>query len=457
MTNQIEGTLEQSEQKILQKQRISVFGLGYVGSVTSACFAQIGHNVIGVDVNPAKVDLLNQGRSPIVEAQVNEIAAESHAAGRLRATTNSKQAILESSISFICVATPSQRNGKLDLRSVQKVCTEIGEALREKDSFHIVVLRSTALPGTTASVVAPELEKASGKRAGRDFAVCMNPEFMREGTAVADFFHPPFTVLGSEDPKAVECLRDLYSFTSTPFFATSIGVAEMVKYVCNTFHALKVSFANEVGTICQHLGIDANAVTKIYTADTKLNISPAYLTPGFAFGGSCLPKDLRALTYRSKELDLELPLLESIMPSNQQHLERASEAILRTGKRRIGVIGLSFKAGTDDLRESPSVQLIKRLIGEGCQIKIWDEQVALGRLVGSNRQFIEEVIPHIGSLMREDLKEVVSSCDVVVLATKAVSHDKLAPMLRDSQEVFDLLNPTSPRLDMSLAKPAVVG
>lgn len=441
----------------MQKQSISVFGLGYVGSVTSACFAQVGHDVIGVDVNSTKVALLNEGRSPIVEAQVNEIAGEAQAAGRLRATTNSKKAILESSISFICVATPSQRNGKLDLHSVQKVCSEIGEALREKNSFHTVVLRSTALPGTTLNIVAPEVEGASGKRAGRDFAVCMNPEFMREGTAVADFFHPPFTVVGAEDSKSVECLRELYSFTTAPFFTTSIGVAEMVKYVCNSFHALKVSFANEVGTICQQLGIDANAVTKIYTADTKLNISSAYLTPGFAFGGSCLPKDLRALTYRSKELDLNLPLLESIMNSNQQHLERAVEAILRTGKRNIGVIGLSFKAGTDDLRESPSVQLIKRLIGEGCNVKIWDEQVALGRLVGSNRQFIEEVIPHIGSLMREDLKEVVTSADVVVLATKAVSYDKLAPMLQESQEVFDLLNPTSQRIDISLAKPAVLG
>ena len=419
--------------------KISVFGLGYVGSVTAACFAHVEHQVIGVDVSPSKVEALGTGRSPIVEARVSELLAEGHQQGRLRATTNATVAVLESDISFVCVGTPSLRSGKLDLDYVERVAREIGTALKQKISHHVIVLRSTVLPGTTDSLVIPALEHASGLRAGFDFTVCYNPEFMREGSAVADFLHPPYTILGAQSPEHLALLRELYKTVSGPIFETGIQVAEMVKYVSNAFHAVKVSFANEVGTLCQHLGLDTNAVTRIFTSDTKLNISPAYLSPGFAFGGSCLPKDLRALAYRAKELDLALPLLESVLRSNAVHVDRAVDVVLRTNRKKIAFLGLSFKAGTDDLRESPQVQVIKRLLGEGCQVKIWDRDVLLGRLAGSNRQYIEEVIPHIGSLLSEEFEEVVQSGAVVIIATK-IDKDRLARCVTADQIVLDLVN-----------------
>jgi GDP-mannose 6-dehydrogenase len=418
---------------------ISVFGMGYVGSVTAACFAHVGHKVTGVDVSPAKVEMMAAGRSPIVEARMSELVEEGHRAGMLHATTDPGDAVRNSEVSFVCVGTPSLRGGKLDLSYVERVVHEIGTALKKKDSFHVIVLRSTVLPGTTESLVIPTLEKASGHRAGADFAVCYNPEFMREGSAVADFLQPPYTVLGAQNLKHLVVARQLYSTITSPVYETSIPVAEMVKYVCNAFHAVKVGFANEVGTLCKNLGVDAEAVTKIYTSDTKLNISPAYLSPGFAFGGSCLPKDLRALSHRAKELDLSLPLLESVLPSNAQHVDRAVEAVLRTNKKKISFLGLSFKPGTDDLRESPQVQMIKRLLGEGSQVRVWDRDVSLGRLAGSNRQYIEEVIPHIGSLLSGDLEEVVRGGEVVVIATK-VDKDQLDRCLGRDQIVIDLVN-----------------
>ncbi len=418
---------------------ISVFGMGYVGSVTAACFAHVGHRVTGVDVSPAKVEMLTAGRSPIVEARMSELVEAGHRAGMLHATTDAVEAVRNSEISFVCVGTPSLRSGKLDLGYVERVVHEIGAALRQKNSHHVIVLRSTVLPGTTESLVIPTLEKASGRRAGTDFAVCYNPEFMREGSAVADFLQPPYTVLGAPDPKHLAVARQLYATIPGLVFETSIPVAEMVKYVCNAFHAVKVGFANEVGTLCKTLGVDTEAVTKIYTSDTKLNISPAYLSPGFAFGGSCLPKDLRALGHRAKELDLGLPLLESVLPSNALHIDRAVEAVLRTNKKKIAFLGLSFKSGTDDLRESPQVQMIKRLLGEGRLVRVWDRDVSLGRLAGSNRQYIEEVIPHIGSLLSADLEEVVRSGEVVVIATK-IEKDHLARCLGHEQIVIDLIN-----------------
>ena len=418
---------------------ISVFGMGYVGSVSAACFAHVGHKVTGVDVSPAKVEMMAAGRSPIIEARMSELVEEGHRSGMLHATTDAAEAVRNSEISFVCVGTPSLRSGKLDLGYVERVVHEIGIALQKKNSYHVIVLRSTVLPGTTESLVIPTLEKASGRRAGVDFAVCYNPEFMREGSAVADFLQPPYTVLGAQEPKHLILARQLYSTISSPVFETSIAVAEMVKYVCNAFHAVKIGFANEVGSLCKSLGVDAEAVTKIYTADTKLNISPAYLSPGFAFGGSCLPKDLRALGHRAKELDLALPLLESVLPSNAQHIDRAVESVLRTNKRKIAFLGLSFKPGTDDLRESPQVQMIKRLLGEGCQVRVWDRDVSLGRLAGSNRQYIEEVIPHIGSLLSADVEDVVRSGEVVVIATK-VDKDQLSRCLARDQIVIDLIN-----------------
>jgi GDP-mannose 6-dehydrogenase len=419
---------------------ISIFGLGYVGTVSAACLAHQGNRVTGVDLSVAKVEALGSGRSPIVEPGVSELIAESQKAGRLHATSESEKAVLETEISFLCVGTPSLRNGKLDLGHIGPVCEEIGAALRKKNSFHLVVLRSTVLPGTAETIVVPTLEKASGKKMGRDFGVCVNPEFMREGTAVADFLEPSITILGAADPAHSRILRDLYAWVPGRVFETSFRSAEMAKYVCNAWHAVKVSFANEVGTLAKELKVDAEAVVEIFTADTKLNISSRYLKPGFAFGGSCLPKDVRALNYRAKELDLSLPLFESILPSNDAHLDRAVEIVLSSGKKNVAVLGLSFKAATDDLRESPQVQLVKRLLGEGCKLQIWDDNVSLGRLIGSNRQYIETVIPHIGSLLSASLEQVLSQAEVVVIGTRGIDRKILDANLRPDQFVVDLVN-----------------
>jgi GDP-mannose 6-dehydrogenase len=422
------------------RHRISIFGLGYVGCVTAACLSAQGSYVLGVDVNSSKVEMLNAGHSTIIEAQIDGLVAEAHQSCRLHATSDAVEAVLATDVSFVCVGTPSQHNGKLDLSHVESVCREIGKGLAHKRSFHWVVIRSTVLPGSTRSVAIPALESSSGKRAGKDFGVCYNPEFMREGTAVADFNSPPYTVLGAQDPKHLRLLREIYDRIPGNVYETSLEVAEMVKYLSNAFHALKVAFANEIGTLAKHLGVDAQLATQIFTSDTRLNISPAYLSPGFAFGGSCLPKDVRALNYKARELDLHLPLLEAVLPSNQQHIARATDAILRTKRRKIGVLGLSFKAGTDDLRESPHVELVKRLIGEGCEVHVWDQCVSLGQIAGSNRNFIEEMIPHIGQLLTTSMESVIESSEVVVLASQAVDRRELARLLNASQIVIDLVN-----------------
>jgi len=419
---------------------VSIFGLGYVGSVSAACFASMGHNVIGVDVSRAKVEMMDAGKTPIIEDRMSEMVAEARRAGLLRATTDATAAVMDSEVSFVCVGTPSLKNGKLDLSHIEGVAREIGAAIRKKNSPHVFVLRSTVLAGTTETVAIPILEKESGKKCGQDFTVCYNPEFMREGNAVGDFLNPPYTILGASDTCHLAPLRELYKNTPGTLYETTIPVAEMVKYFSNCYHALKVGFANEMGTMCKHLGVDAHAVTKIFTSDTKLNISSAYLFPGFAFGGSCLPKDLRAITYKAKELDLELPLLESLMPSNAEHIDRAVEMVMSTRKKKIAQLGLSFKAGTDDLRESPQVQLIKRLMGEGLEIKVWDEDVSLGRLAGANREYIEQVIPHIGSVLSADLGDVLSSAEVVILGNRSASKERLAKYLRPEQIVIDLIH-----------------
>jgi GDP-mannose 6-dehydrogenase len=419
---------------------ISILGMGYVGCVSAACFAHLGHQVIGVDTNPSKVEMLESGRSPIVESRMTELVAAGHASGRLRATTDASAAIRDSDISFVCVGTPGMRNGNIDLGHLQRVSAEIGCALRAKNRYHTVVVRSTVLPGTTESLFVPAIERASTGRDGTDFAVCYNPEFMREGSAVADFLEPPHTIIGASAARSLEPVRQLYNGIGGVTFETTIPVAEMVKYVSNAFHALKIGFANEVGTLCKNLGVDTESVIQIFKADTKLNISSAYLSPGFAFGGSCLPKDLRALNYRAKELDLCLPLLESISRSNAEHLERATEMVLRTAKTKVAMLGLSFKAATDDLRESPHVWLVKRLLGEGRQIRIWDENVSLGRLIGSNRQYIEQVIPHVGSLLCSSLNEALESSEVIVIGTREVDPITLWQSLRPEQMVIDLVN-----------------
>lgn len=430
--------------------RVSIFGLGYVGSVTAACLAAKGHHIIGIDSNKDKVSTLDSGQSPILEPQIDTLIAQASKDGLLSATTDLQHAITETDISFISVGTPSLRNGKLDLAAVENVCRQIGNALAQKNGFHWIVMRSTILPGTTNSVVVPVLEAASGKRCGRDFAVCFNPEFLREGTAVSDFFHPTMTVLGSDHPQTLDAVRELYTWAPGKLFITSVANAEMVKYACNTFHALKVAFANEVGTLCNHVGVDPEKVMEIFAADDKLNISKAYLRPGFAFGGSCLPKDLRALTYKAKELDLRVPLLDSILPSNVEHIERAVDAVLATGKRKVGILGLSFKPGTDDLRESPMVYMVKRLLGEGCQILIWDANVMLGQLIGSNRQFIIDAIPHVGSLLCEQIHEVVGHAEVLVVTGRDIPPDA-ALAIEEHQIILNVGALELPRQSLVLA------
>lgn len=438
----------------MRERAISIFGLGYVGSVTAACLVSQGHRVVGVDSNRSKVETLDAGRSPILEPQLDELIIQGKNAGLLTATTDVHRAIAETDTSFISVGTPSLRNGKLDLSAIERVCEEIGEALAAKNGFHSVVVRSTVLPGTTASIITPILEQASGKVAGRDFGVCFNPEFLREGSAVADFLQPTMTVLGSDHPATLDAVRELYAWAPGKLFATTTANAEMVKYVCNAFHALKVAFANEIGTLCNALDVDPAKVTEIFVSDDKLNISKAYLKPGFAFGGSCLPKDLRALTYSAKEHDLRVPLLESIMPSNVEHIERAVDTILSTEKKKIGILGLSFKPGTDDLRESPMVHLVKRLLGEGCEVRIWDPNVALGQLIGSNRQFIQDAIPHIGSLLRADAGEVVAHADVIVATTKDIPPEAIGS-IDDHHVVVNVATLQAPQQERAV--PAMAG
>lgn len=420
--------------------KISVFGLGYVGSVTAACLASQGHFVLGVDVNPAKVEQFRTGKSTVHEPGMPELMSQAHQAGTLSGTTDAASAVMTTDISLLCVGTPSLRSGKLDFGQLEPLCHSIAHALRDKKTFHLVVLRSTVLPGTAESLVIPILERISGRCHGCDFGVCVNPEFMREGSAVSDFLQPSITVIGSKTQAHAAHLRELYQSVPGRIYETSFRSAEMVKYLCNAWHALKVAFGNEAGSMAKELGVDADSVFDIFCNDTRLNISPSYLRPGFAFGGSCLPKDLRALTHRAKELDLDLPLFKAILQSNEQHFQRALELVLRTGKKRIALLGLSFKAQTDDLRESPQVELVKRLLGEGCTVTIWDESVSLGRLIGSNRAYIESAIPHIGYLLCDDLNEALQAAEVIVIATRGIQLDDFQKHIRPGQLVIDLVN-----------------
>lgn len=419
--------------------RISVFGLGYVGSVSAGCLTALGHEVIGVDVSPMKADLINAGRSPVVEADLEALIAKGVAAGKLGADTSASEAVAASDLSLICVGTPSDSNGSLDLTFVERVCQEIGQALASKDGYHVVVMRSTVLPGSTEQRVIPVLETYSGRVAGRDFGVAFNPEFLREGTAVYDFHHPPFTVIGQYDERGASIVADLYADIEAPLQIVPLRVAEMVKYANNAFHALKVAFANEIGNICKQRGIDSHQVMDIFCMDDKLNLSSYYLKPGFAFGGSCLPKDLRALLYHAHRMDLGVPVLEAILRSNELQVKRGIELVRRTGRKKIGVLGFSFKAGTDDLRESPLVALIEALIGKGYQVKVFDRNVSLARVHGANRAYIEREIPHIASLMCDSVEEVISGSDVIVIGNKAAEFRQVLEQLRRDQVVIDLV------------------
>lgn len=427
--------------------KISIFGLGYVGAVSAGCLAEDGHQVIGVDPNQTKVDLINKGATPIVEKDIGEMIARNVAATRLSATTDVQQAVLNSEISLVCVGTPSQLNGNLDLSYVRRVCEEIGAALKNKDGFHVVVGRSTMLPGSMRNMVIPTLEASSGKKAGVDFGVCNNPEFLREGTAVHDYYHPPKTVIGESDPRAGDRLVGLYKNMDAPLVRTDIETAEMVKYTDNNWHALKVAFTNEIGNISKALGIDGHKVMEIFCQDTKLNLSPYYMKPGFAFGGSCLPKDVRALTYKGRSLDLDLPVLNAIMPSNQRQINKALEMVTSKNKRKIGVLGFAFKAGTDDLRESPIVDVIESLIGKGYELKLFDKNVNVAALTGANRDYILNHIPHISKLMVGNMQEVLDFAEVLVIGNGAEEFKTVLPTLKPGQVVVDLVRITKEKSD----------
>jgi GDP-mannose 6-dehydrogenase len=418
---------------------IAIFGLGYVGAVSSACLSTAGHTVVGVDSNEAKAALINAGRSPVVEKGVDEMIAAAVAEGRLRATTDHRAAIRASEVAIVCVGTPSRGNGDLDLTHVRRVCTDIARVLRAKDAFTAVVVRSTVLPGTLRHVVIPLLESGSGKRAGRDFGIGFFPEFLREGTAVNDFYHPPKIVIAASDDRTHALLEALNEGIDAPVTRADFEVVEMVKYADNTWHALKVAFANEIGSISKALAIDGAAVMDIFCQDTKLNISSTYLRPGFAFGGSCLPKDVRALTYKGRSLDLDLPLINAIMPSNRSHIDRAMQMVLDLNERNVGVLGLSFKAGTDDLRESPVVELVERLLGKGHEIRIFDRNVNLSRLVGANRAYIYEHLPHIAKLMVDDVDDVVNHGGTIVIGNRDRYFSEVVGRLNMSQRVVDLV------------------
>lgn len=419
--------------------RISVFGLGYVGTVSAGCLANDGHSVIGVDPVLTKVDLINQGRSPIIEADIAAIMQQTVAEGRLRATDQTVEAIQQTDLSFVCVGTPSQPNGNLDLRYIRRICEQIGSAIKDKAERHVVVIRSTILPGTMRKIVIPVLEEFSGKKAGVDFGVSNNPEFLREGSAVKDFRLPPKTVIGELDQASGELLQELYSKIDAPLIRTDVETAEMVKYVDNCWHALKIGFANEVGSLAKCLGIDAHVLMNIFCQDRKLNISSAYLTPGFAFGGSCLPKDLRALSYQAKVNDLQLPILTSILPSNEIQISRGLQMIMEGGHTKIGVLGFSFKAGTDDLRESPVIEVIERLLGKGYDLRIYDKNVNMASLVGANRDYILNHIPHISRLMVSDLASVVSFAQTIVVGNNDPEFQQLPQQIRQDQKIVDFV------------------
>ncbi len=434
--------------------KISIFGLGYVGCVSAACLAREGHEVIGIDVNPMKVDMINNGTSPIVEKDLDKIIhdavhMDADGKGSLRATTDAVRAVIDTDVSLICVGTPSSDNGSLKLDYIRRCSRDIGMGLKQKKAYHIVVARSTMLPGSAEEAVIREVEYISGKKAGRDFGVVMNPEFLRESTSVHDFYNPPVTVIGELDQKSGDMLAEMYKFLDAPVVRTDIRTAEMIKYANNAFHALKVTFANEIGAICKALSIDSHKVMDIFCMDHKLNLSSYYLKPGFAFGGSCLPKDVRAINYKAKECDLDVPLLQSIMESTRVHIERAISKILLTGKKKVGILGLSFKAGTDDLRESPLVFLTETLIGKGFDIRIYDQNVSIARLFGANKEYIEKEIPHISSLMCEELSDVVSHSEVLIIGNKSDEFARVLEERNNGKIIYDLVRITEDVKDVS--------
>lgn len=425
-------------------KKISIFGLGYVGTVSAACLAKDGHRVIGVDPNSTKVDLINAGKAPIIEADIGGLVESGVRDGLMSAVTDAATAVAETDISLICVGTPSKRNGSLDLTYVASVCREIGEELRKKTDRHIVILRSTSLPGSMRETVIPTLEKASGLVAGENFGVCNNPEFLREGTAVFDYYNPPKIVIGELHDGDGDVLAELYKDLDAPMIRASVDTAEMVKYVDNVWHALKVSFANEIGNICKQLKLDGQEVMGIFCQDEKLNLSPYYLMPGFAFGGSCLPKDLRALNYKATQLDVDVPVLRSITASNELQVKRGIELVQQAGSKKVGVLGFSFKSGTDDLRESPIISLIEFLLGKGCDLRIYDQNVNVSRLVGANRDYILKHIPHIAEIMVDSIESILESSETIVIGNGSSEFKDIMQLVSKDQKVIDLVGISKP-------------
>ena len=425
---------------------ISIFGLGYVGAVSLACLARDGHHVVGVDIDRSKLELIAAGKTPVVEEGMVDLMQQVAASGRVTITGDVQQAVLDTDISLVCVGTPSALNGSQDQTAILRLTESMGQALAGKRRPHVVVFRSTLVPGTVEDVLRPIIERVSGKRDGVDFHLCFQPEFLREGSSIRDYDRPPFTIVGANHVAAADRLRELFGHLPSKFIQTTVRSAEMMKYCCNNFHALKITFANETARLCGALGVDPFEVMDLVCQDTQLNISAAYLKPGFAFGGSCLPKDLRATAYLAKTHDVEVPMLAAILESNQNHLDLALQKVLASGKRKIGFLGLSFKAGTDDLRESPLVMLAEQLIGKGYQLSIYDPEVHLSQLLGANRRYIEQHLPHIGQLVRPDIDSVIGESELIVVGLSGEDiADALARHTRAGQFVLDLVK--LPKLD----------
>lgn len=409
---------------------ISIFGLGYVGCVSLGCLAKNGHRVIGVDLSSTKVEQINSGKPTIIEKDIDTIIAEQYAAGRISATTDNDIAVKDSEISIVAVGTPNTDKGHLNLQFIFNVAVNIGEALRFKDTFHIIIIRSTILPGT-CDKFADIVEKVSDKKRNENFAVVDNPEFLREGTAVYDYFNPPITLIGSDNKEAAEKVAGLYRNLPAEVIMTGLKVAEIMKYVDNTYHALKISFANEVGNICTELGIDSYKVMEIFCKDKQLNISPYYFKPGFAYGGSCLPKDLKGFQTLAHDLYIDVPVIDSIDKTNEIQIQRAVKIIFKYWNKKLGFLGLSFKAGTDDLRNSPAVTVIELLLGKGCDIKIYDKNINLSMLTGTNKEFINARIPHLATLLTTDASELINNCNVIVINTKEPEFTNLVKDIQD--------------------------
>lgn len=421
-------------------EKVSIFGLGYVGTVLLGCLARDGHPVIGVDIDSRKLEMIQNGQTPVIEEGMQELIAEAVASGRVEVTDDADEALRRSRISFTCVGTPSLPNGSQDMRAILRLSEQFGKSLREISDYHLFVIRSTVLPGTVEETIRPIIEEYSGKRMGADFGLCFQPEFLREGASIKDYDHPPFTIVGGNSAADIERVGSFFRHLPAEFIATEIKVAEMIKYCCNVFHALKITFANEIGRIAHAFGIDGRQVMELVCQDTQLNISPAYLKPGFAFGGSCLPKDLKGLLYTARTRDVELPMLSHILPSNQLHIEEAARRILQRGIRKLGLVGLSFKGGTDDLRESPLVRLAEWFIGKGIELFIYDPQVNLSRLIGANREYIDRVIPHIASLMNDDPDAIIKDAQAIILGQEnPVFMETLYLQGRSDQYILDLV------------------